>query len=65
MEDNLELNLSASTLPTRVVMGNIRMPIHVVGDNDGVLTCVINDNPNMNIEPTLALHVCALCELLG
>eukprot|EP00975_Prorocentrum_lima_P030861 6476078-Prorocentrum_lima.AAC.1 len=45
-------------------MGNMRMPIHVVGDNDGVFKCVINDNTTMNTEPTLTLHVRALRELL-
>eukprot|EP00975_Prorocentrum_lima_P068083 12918645-Prorocentrum_lima.AAC.1 len=40
------------------------MPIHVVGDNGGVFKCVIDDNPKMNTEPTLRLHVRALREFL-
>eukprot|EP00975_Prorocentrum_lima_P030494 6394692-Prorocentrum_lima.AAC.1 len=64
MEENLEIHLPASTLATRADMGKTRMPFHTVGDNDGVFKCVINDNPNMNTEPTLTLHVCALRELL-
>eukprot|EP00975_Prorocentrum_lima_P013605 2891285-Prorocentrum_lima.AAC.1 len=64
MEESLDTNLAAATLSTRVDMGNMRMPIHVAGDNDGVFKCVINDNPNMNTEPPLTLHVRALRELL-
>eukprot|EP00975_Prorocentrum_lima_P033924 7125285-Prorocentrum_lima.AAC.1 len=64
MEENLETNLSASILLTRVDMGRTIMPILVVGDNDVVFKCVINDNPTMNIEPTLMLHFRALRELL-
>eukprot|EP00975_Prorocentrum_lima_P068485 12920973-Prorocentrum_lima.AAC.1 len=64
MEESLETNRSASFLSTRVDVGRMRMPLHVVGDKDGVFKCVINDNPKMNIEPTLTLHVRALRELL-
>eukprot|EP00975_Prorocentrum_lima_P025086 5268888-Prorocentrum_lima.AAC.1 len=57
MEENLEHNLSASTLSTRVDLGKARMPIHMVGDNDRVFKCVINGNPKMNTAPTLTLRV--------
>eukprot|EP00975_Prorocentrum_lima_P062453 12885712-Prorocentrum_lima.AAC.1 len=40
--------------------GKTQMPLNVVGDNDGVFKCVINDNPKMSTEPTLIAHVRAL-----
>eukprot|EP00975_Prorocentrum_lima_P055675 11672027-Prorocentrum_lima.AAC.1 len=58
MEENLETNLSASTFSTRVDVGKTRMPIHVVGDDDGVFKCVINDNPKMN---TTYSHITCSC----
>eukprot|EP00975_Prorocentrum_lima_P041957 8821061-Prorocentrum_lima.AAC.1 len=64
MEESLDTNLAASVLSTRVDMGRMRMPSHVVGDNHGVFNCAINDDPNMNTETTLTLHVRALRELL-
>eukprot|EP00975_Prorocentrum_lima_P006425 1383424-Prorocentrum_lima.AAC.1 len=58
MEENLEGNLGANQLSECVDNGILRMPIHLVGDNDGCFKCVAHDNPKMSTEPTLTIRVC-------
>eukprot|EP00975_Prorocentrum_lima_P022239 4677764-Prorocentrum_lima.AAC.1 len=64
MEENLEANLTANQLSGRVDNGKLRMPTHLVGDNDGCFNCASNDNPKMRTEPTLTIHLIALREQL-
>eukprot|EP00974_Lingulodinium_polyedra_P003781 355845-Lingulodinium_polyedra.AAC.1 len=64
MEENLDSSLTATQLSERLDNGKLRMPIHLVGDNDGCFKCATNDNPKTSTEPTMTVHISALRELL-
>eukprot|EP00975_Prorocentrum_lima_P057353 12028413-Prorocentrum_lima.AAC.1 len=64
MEENLEANLTANQLSERLDAGKLRMPIYLVGDNDGYFKCATNDNPKISTEPTMTVQISALRELL-
>eukprot|EP00975_Prorocentrum_lima_P006972 1496991-Prorocentrum_lima.AAC.1 len=50
MEENLEANLTANQLSEQLDTGKLRMPIYLVGDNDGCFKCATNDNPKTSTE---------------
>eukprot|EP00975_Prorocentrum_lima_P053119 11140053-Prorocentrum_lima.AAC.1 len=49
MEEFLEANLTANQLSERVDNGKLRMPICLVGDNDGCFKCATNGNPKSEL----------------